>query len=286
VFLLYHSSCKPTGRKLGGKLIELRPHGVHYGISPERASAYSPVIRWGYSGIIPGVFDEGDILQPLHSMQMAQNKYETLCVLDGESIPVPPFYPREHVDEARHRGAITNQIFFLRKFHHTRGEDIRIVNGLDHWSRMKWNYAVEYVPTHKEYRVHVFDGKVLFVQKKVFDPELFNRICDERSISNADRDILEETREMVRNYSHGYKFISVNNHQRAVPPSVIKNSLEAIEALGLDFGAVDISSLDERDRNGKRKSIVWEVNTAPAIDTERGLEAYARAIINHRWRRR
>jgi glutathione synthase/RimK-type ligase-like ATP-grasp enzyme len=93
-------------------------------------------------------------------------------------------------------------------------------------------------PDRKEYRVHVFNGKVIHVQEK-------------RKRKGVD------SNDSVRNLVGGWVFTIQN-----VNPSVhVKNtSINAIAALGLDFGAVDI--LQTYDGKG----LVLEVNTACGLE--------------------
>ncbi len=106
---------------------------------------------------------------------------------------------------------------------------------------------VEYVPKKCEYRMHVFrrgDGYVVAdIQQK----------RKRREVDNDDVNY------QVRNARHGWVFC---RSDLATPPrAALAEAIKAVEALGLDFGAVD---LGVTEKNGR--IAVYEVNTAPGLE--------------------
>ena len=59
-----------------------------------------------------------------------------------------------------------------------------------------------------------------------------------------------------------------------------EEAVRAVAALGLDFGAVDVGSRGWSKRRGPEELIVFEVNTAPALN-DHTAEAYAEEIRRH-----
>lgn len=57
-----------------------------------------------------------------------------------------------------------------------------------------------------------------------------------------------------------------------LPSAGISVAEEAVDALGLDFGAVDLAT-----RTGTKDIVVWEVNTAPGLEGPE-LPAWGRAF--------
>lgn len=112
-------------------------------------------------------------------------------------------------------------------------------------------YSKYIFKTH-EYRVHATRDKVFATHMKIKDPKQPGQPKSWK----------------VRSYSNGFIFQRNN-----VPASVIRDKLavQAVSALGLDFGAVDIIE----DKQGK--FYVLEVNTAPGIEGQT-TPAYAGAI--------
>jgi len=108
-------------------------------------------------------------------------------------------------------------------------------------------------PKHKEYRVHVFQGKIIdFVQKK-------------RRLNQ------EETVPYIRSHGNGWVFARQGVE---LPDDVAEESIKAVNTLGLDFGAVDIATTREG------RVVVFEVNTAPGFDQNgSSCDKYVQAIM-------
>lgn len=92
-----------------------------------------------------------------------------------------------------------------------------------------------------EYRIHVFNGEVLDVQLKKK-----RNNWEGTSISG------------IRNFSNGWIYARDNV---SCPDLVINSAIDAVNTLGLDFGAVDIA-YNERDV----KAYLYEINTAPGLE--------------------
>lgn len=101
----------------------------------------------------------------------------------------------------------------------------------------------------KEFRVHVFNGKPIFFQQKVAVKELKS--------------------DTIRTTENGWGFTHLLQHQ--VPNDVVTESIKAIAAVGLDFGATDVIHFNSGG------TYVLEVNTAPELGPM-GSKAYADAI--------
>jgi glutathione synthase/RimK-type ligase-like ATP-grasp enzyme len=98
---------------------------------------------------------------------------------------------------------------------------------------------VKYFKKRDEYRVHVFNGKIIDIQQK-----------KKRRETEVDY--------QVRNYDKGWVFCRENINC----PQLIKDqAVLAVQKMGLDFGAVDIGWNEK-----KQTCCVFEVNTAPGIE--------------------
>lgn len=107
----------------------------------------------------------------------------------------------------------------------------------------------EYVRKASEWRVHVFQGEVFFVQRKIARPDS------------------EPSDWMIRNHDNGFIFQQDYNRD-AWHEELGELAVQAVERLGLDFGAVDLIW-----NNHQNRGFVLEVNTAPGLEG-RTLEAY------------
>lgn len=106
----------------------------------------------------------------------------------------------------------------------------------------------------REWRVHVFEGVITYVQKKIR--------------RNGYRE-LESYREDIRNHHTGWVYS--NAFTEAPPDQVLIQAHKAVSALGLNFGAVDLISKGNN-------AWVLEVNTAPGL-TGTTLETYTHNIV-------
>ena len=101
-----------------------------------------------------------------------------------------------------------------------------------------------------EYRVHVFEDEVIDVQMK-------------RKKTDA------ETNNLIRNHHNGYVYCRVGVE---ISEGMEQLAMDAVMALGLNFGAVDIIKMRHSD-----DMYVLEVNTAPGL-TGTTLVNYTKAI--------
>lgn len=112
----------------------------------------------------------------------------------------------------------------------------------------------KYIQKKDEYRIHVFDGEIIDVQRKA-----------------RKRDVEDENVNWkVRNLDGGFIFA----RNEVVAPLVVRQAaLEAVKALGLVHGAVDIG-------HGRHGTYVYEVNTACGLAGST-LVTYAKAYAKY-----
>lgn len=108
---------------------------------------------------------------------------------------------------------------------------------------------------HREFRLHVFKDTVIFVQLK-------KRRSGWRENENYSN--------VVRNHGNGWIYASAPATTQP-NEAAIRNAIQAVTALGLDFGAVDVMT------NGS-EAYVLEVNTAPGLSGTTTREKYVNAI--------
>lgn len=114
-------------------------------------------------------------------------------------------------------------------------------------------YTKGVLGNRREYRVHVFKGKIIHVAQK------------RRRDGFAE---IEGNNNLVRNHHTGWVYSTQN--MTALNAAGKREAIKAINAIGLDFGAVDI--ITNRDQ-----AWVLEVNTAPGMEGVT-LEKYVTAI--------
>lgn len=177
------------------------------------------------------------------------DKLAELTRLQTAGVRVPPF--------SRDGSGLVFPILG-RNVNHTRARDIVLVPGNDitltRARRIK-DYFTQYVPLRTEYRVWAYRRRSLAVYEKVMR-------------------FPERARGFGNNWENGYAFEFVEAESR--PTGLADVGTRAVDALGLDFGAVDV--LHGTDGNFH----VLEVNTAPGVqDRRQGIVALADKIA--RW---
>jgi hypothetical protein len=216
-FILYHENSLDTGRALQRALgIEGGEH------MPEQR--YEHLIRWGNREQIR--YRAARTLNTSSAMDKASNKTRALEVMAEHNVSHAP-------SKTRFDGVL----LLARKASHMHGSGCYFITSqydFDNARRIGCTSFTEFVPTKREFRVHVISGEPVF---------LFERVCpsDPQSL-NIRNEWNEERR-------------SINE----VPSVIIAESLKVMAAMGLDFGAVDIGfSMNDRP-------YVYEVNTAPGL---------------------
>jgi hypothetical protein len=137
---------------------------------------------------------------------------------------------------------------FGRKVHHTRGNDIVVVQcGRPNPAKRVSDFYTTILHKTHEYRVWVFRGTPIGTYEKL--------------LTYPERLGLRGRSKDVWNWRNGYGYEFV--HPKEAAKELKKLGCSAIEALDLDFGAVDI--IEGTDK----KFYVLEVNTAPGVEGRR-----------------
>ena len=118
-------------------------------------------------------------------------------------------------------------------------------------------YTLLYDKTH-EYRVHVINGEAVdVVQKKRLS-----------TASRKERGI-EQVNDFIRNTKGGWIYA---HKDLLMHEDIIRAGVDAVKALGLDYGAVDVMA--RWVEGGFESCVVCEVNSAPLITSKITLDAY------------
>ena len=221
--LLYCKITDTTGIKLAEDMGIPSINGYQHRLREH----YPFIIRWGVGcgiGYVPQV-----VVNKMNAVNNAVNKYKAITLFNEGGVRTAPF---------------TDQVPVVgRTREHTQGQNFWLCweqSQVDGARRDGAEYFIKYIPVKQEFRVHVLGGEVGFVQRK------YQR---NRSTS-AFMGIQGFTDSWHREIYEG----------RDVTQDLKDTAVKAVEALGLDFGGVDlIVSLDDG------LSYVCEVNTGPAL---------------------
>lgn len=163
---------------------------------------------------------------------------------EGRRWPVPPWF---HDGTNRVRGP-----FFARNLKHTKGRDIQVKGPDEHGVR--GDYYTQYIPHTREFRVWAYRGLHLGTYEKIRRFRRGRRHPD-----------------MIWNWRNGYAF----EFLAEAPDNLKQIGRDAVAALDLDFGAVDVIQTSDG------RYLVLEVNTAPGTQGPRqGLQNLAVKIVN------
>lgn len=223
--LLYHRRSRPTGQILGEALrIE---HGDR---GPENGPLNPYLIRWGSRA--QSHLDEmhETVLNNTEAIGNASDKLLSLEMMKEAGVNVPDFDEDPYSLVERVGWPILG-----RNRQHARGTDIKLCLQNRDLRTMK-DYYTQYVPTVREFRVHVVGDNVVRVQGKFLD-------------------VAKQANGYIRNYGTGYRFRAP---RRRLNSERLDMAVLAVNCLGLDFGAVDLLIGDDRE------TYILEVNTAPS----------------------
>jgi len=230
------ASAKKLAEAVGGKVLKLE------------GSKYAPragdlVVNWG-SSRCPD-FQPATTLNSAQAVAVAGCKLKSFHALADADVRIPMFMEdKAQIDMF--------PVVCRTKLNGHSGEGIVIANNAE--ELVDAPLYTKYVKKKDEYRVHVVKDGIVFVQRKA-------RKLD-----------VEDPNWQVRNLAGGFAFVEVDILQ--VPEDVTQQALDAIAALGLDFGGVDVMW---NEREGK--AYVLEVNTACGLE-DRTADKYREAFLN------
>lgn len=238
-FRQYHRSntVSDLSYLLHGKVLKMRK-------SKYKKRPKHTLINWGCSE------DDGreyDLNKPW-AVRLAANKLLTFEALSHAEVKIPEYTESKDIankwldnckvlarDTAKGRGGVGITLFKI-------GQEID----------KDYKFYVKYYKKQREFRIHVFNGNVIFEQEKL-------------KKRGADVD------KYIRSHDRGWCFAFNHLRDSPVPDCVREQATSAVAALGLDFGAVDIGW------NADSGACVFEVNTAPGLEKS-SLKMYVDAI--------
>ncbi len=241
-----------SSKNLADKLKEQGLSGLR--VYPDRSYQVRDndfIINWGNT-TLPNWDTNGSRinLNKPQAIELSINKLDTLVTLLEQDVHVPEF--TESIDEARSWLRYGGLVYCRTNLTGHAGQGI--VTATRPTELVPAPLYVRGIAPKAEYRVHVFNGQVIDYCKKI-------KIESRDNVDN-----------LVRNHDGGWTY--ARNVERI--ERVEQQAINAVRALGLDFGAVDIVLSDIDD-----DAYVLEVNSAPGLmDDGRTLDAYVTAIVS------
>lgn len=208
------------------------------------------VINWG-SSKLPDQVMACKVINKPEAVMLSSNKLKSFELFKEHGVSIPPFFTtKEQANEYLVENNGTSVVARTTLNGHS-GKGIVIAGNAGELVEAPLYTA--YIPKKHEYRYHVFNGKVLDVQRKARNKDV------------ADEDVNWK----VRNHDNGFIFMREGVE---IVPEAEAEAIKAVEALGLDFGAVDIIWNEKQN-----KYYVLECNSAPGL-TGTTLENYTAAF--------
>jgi hypothetical protein len=227
---------QPTGQLLATLLTE---KGLHLGRGGEAIVSYGCQVD--------------DSRPTLNANAGRLNKFEELTKLRTRGVTVPNFSLA---------GSDLTFPVLGRKFRHACGTDVVPILQNDkefEWQRAACNYFVQYVARAREFRVWSYRRRCLAAYEKVMRyPERY------RTGRPA----------VGWNWDRGFAFTFLPQEQR--PQGLVDLGCRAVQAMDLDFGAVDVI------QSTTGELFVLETNSAAGVqDVRQGIDGLANRIV--RW---
>lgn len=197
------------------------------------------LFRWGCTAQLP----IQNVVNTVEAIHKVTDKTGFRKLLNEHNLCPPTYFKIEDVKEFP---------VILRPKFHSRGRNIHFCRNKDELIKAskKYNdfYISDFIKKEREYRVFIVQGRAVCVAEKI----------------PANKE------DIAWNVAKGGKFVNVRWDDW--PLKAIKNSIEAFNLSGLDFGGVDIMV----DANGV--CYVIEINSAPSLTSPYRQECMAKAF--------
>jgi hypothetical protein len=222
------------------------------------------VINFGGGALPAGLGTRRDlhILNPPDKVAISSNKLRTFEFLQKAEVPCVRWTTsRDEVGRWLDKG---HKVLARTNLQSSGGRAISVfVQGQQVVDAPLWT---RYFPKTHEFRVHVVNGKAIDLTEKKLREELKEK-----------RDAVSLVRSHDNGWVHAHSDLSLTD--KVDLGRLMGLATDAISAVGLDFGAVDIlACLDTASPRRLTKAVVCEVNSAPGIENEATKKAYVDAF--------
>lgn len=274
IYVLYKNSGVHSGRALRHALGSMHNASVRGGFPKH----FSRVARRGSNPdyiVNLGVTDielDGRVLNSREMVRTSSNKRRARATFAEAGVPSPRLFTSGKAVTEKDLPVIG------RTSYHRKGQGFWFCKTLRDVRRAVEQGAthfLEFIPRTREYRVHTFiKSRYLELPREERKPEHYVSIKISEKVWTAEGD--PDPNEPQKNHEFGWTFLGAQN-RRAEELDVVRHAAkQAIAALGMDFGAVDVMY---RIRN--KRPYVLEVNSTPSLSDENAdtCERYARRIL-------
>lgn len=237
-----------------------------------RGNSSPMVLNWG-STVHPRWLEDARFrLEPVFvnhadNVQKAINKLSFFqCASGVDGVPLPKW--TDSREKARSWVEKGKPVICRKRLDGSSGQGIVLAKTVD--ELIEAPLYTRYYPKTHEFRVHVFNGKVIdFTQKRLRGGK------DARSDSNT----LVRSLDNGWVHAHGNIDLDISERER-----VGNACIASISGLGLHFGAVDVLAIlnppaDVGTARTLKSFVICEVNTGPGLENSVTIEAYKNAVL-------
>jgi len=299
VYIYYSGATDKTGGLLAEAL------SIKGGIKSPGTSQ-KIVIGWGAKTDKAVNLGNAVVLNHPDRIRDNRNKLKALQIMQKSKVAVAPFITSDSVvAELGKKNAAIGLPLIARTNYHQGGKNFwpcmtrthvnEVIDILNNGIKKK-GYFQNYIDVKEEFRLHVVNGEVIYAQRKVPRSNMkeahvedqmdkIKRMAEKKGAKIDDATLkfameyqgskIASPDLIIKSNTRGYKFSSIKlaNVDKALASEAVK----AVEALGLQFGAVDCV----KDADGKPWII--EVNTGPGLEGtafKNYVAAFTKAINN------
>lgn len=220
-----------SAKALADQLNVLRIRSPYY-----RQRRRELILNWGAAN--PTQLLSGDrVLNHPSEVERATNKLRALYHMRRGGVQVPDF--SANIEDARAWINEGEKVFCRTLLNAHSGRGIVVARTVE--ELVPAPLYTRYTKKTEEYRVHVFGGRIIDASQK--------------RLRNGLRDT-DGYEPLIRNHANGWVFCREGTQ---LPECAAAQCVQAVSALRLDFGAVDVGVKDG-------VATVYEVNTAPGLE--------------------
>ncbi len=237
MYVLASKSGILTGRRLAKEL------GLRFHTNANKIRQNSSVIiRYGNAQESPRIADDMNC-NSRDSIIRCSNKHKLFYYLKDSGILAPEYFPYRSGKSIPDRLGLR---FLGRKREHRAGQDIVLLERFQNVPHGTEYLVPLYENIIREYRVHVAFNNVVKVMRKY--------------------PMSDDANPIIKTASFGWQYKRSNLGRVECSESMQKTALKVAEILGLQFCGVDMAWSGKE--KGLGKWIVWEVNSAPSLNSD------------------
>ena len=283
VYIYYSGATDKTGQLLADAL---KVQGGR--VKPK--TAQTVVIGWGAKTKEACNLGKATVINHPDAIRVNRNKFAALQLMQKAKVNVAPFAAAETVmtELGKKKGQTVMLPLVGRTNYHQGGGNfftcltqthVKETIGILSNQLKKKGYFQNYIDIESEFRLHVVNGEVIYAQRKTVRNNMKEaHVSDQmdkigRMAEKKGQKLDEDTLKFALGYqgdkiagqdliiksnTRGYKFSNVA--LKNVNKDLATEAIKAVEALGLQFGAVDCA-LDV-----DKKAWIIEVNTGPGLE--------------------